>query len=392
MDSPGDEDDRVFYRPSLPPSLPVVTATVDGLLSVASKQRLFIANHADKLRLELDEEMAAEASTSALASKLDRVEARGVAPPEGEWRLNGFSIDDASVLDLVRASPDTLSNLEYVMYTKTGLLAKLAKFFKFGTSKEERTALNVADDLAYVLTVAEVVEISGHVLSMVSHALSSQSPKIGKPLVREVAFELTNSRHRGSEHSMYLLATMKHERQNAASKRKANTLNIDLSLYLHTPDILGSTGVAVNVSGDDADDIPSADVDAGELQRVLSKRGIFCSRSSSNFVVRQDIRVTSERAARVATVTTERLVDASNDSITAYFENESATFAAERAAERATIEEELRAAKRLARQEEERQREREKQEEVRRENAELMRQGVAPVGVPAEDSDEEDWW
>ena len=392
MDS-HDEDDRVFYRPSLPPSLPVVTATVDGLLSVASKQRLFIAGHADKLRLELDEEMAAEASTSALAAKLDGVETNGVAPPEGEWRLNGFSVDDASVLDLVRASPDTLSNLEYVMYTKTGLLAKLAKFFKFGTSKEERTALNVADDLAYVLTVAEVVEISGHILSLVSHALSSQSPKIGKPLVREVAFELTNSRHRGSEHSMYLLATMKHERQNAASKRKANTLNIDLSLYLHTPDILGgSIGVAVNVSGNGADDIPSADVDAGELQRVLSKRGIFCSRSSSNFVVRQDIVITSERAARVATVTTERLVDASNDSITAYFENESATFAEERAVERATIEEELRTAKRLAREEEERQSERERQEERRRQNSERMRQGVPPVGMKAYDSDEDDWW
>lgn len=404
--SEDDAEDRVFYRPSLPPSLPVVSETIDGLLSVSAKQRVFIANHADKLRLELDEELASS-STATLAfangadfdSFDDDALVGGMSPPEGEWRLNGFSLSDTAVLDLVRASPDLLSNLEYAAFTESGLLARISKFFRFGRSakKEERNALNIADDLAYVLTPAEVVEISGHLLSLVSHALSSQSPKIGKPLVREVAFELTNSRHRGHTHSMYLLALVRHERQNAASNRKANTLHIGLSLYLHTPNLLGgSTGVAVNVSGNgDVDDMPTADVDAGELQRVLAKKGVFCSRSGSDFVIRQDLAVTSERASRVAVVATERLVEASNDSLTAFFEKESSQFASERAMERKRLEEELREAKREAAEAEKMAELREAREELRRENASRIQEGRRQLvgGRPIDDaSDASDWW
>lgn len=386
-------DERVYFRPSLPPSLPVVASTIQSLVSVAAKQRLFIAGHADKLKLEMEEELAASAATSALASgsAIDGLEAAMATPPEGEWRLNGFSIDDRAVIDFVRASPDLLSNLEYFQYQKTGLLAKISKFFKFGKVREERHALNVADDLAYVLSVAEVIEINGHVLAIVSHALSSQSPKIGKPLVRELAFELSNSRHRGDQHSMYMLATVKHEQQHVASGRPANTLHVGLSLYLHKPAILGvGTGVAANVSGVDTDDVPSVDVEPGELKRVLSNKGVFCASAGSDFVLRPGSRMSSERAAKVATVAVERLVDASNDALAAFFERESEEFAMERAAQKANIEEELRDELKAEREAELAREAKEMAEIQRVENAARIRRGEEPVSKSQEG--DVDWW
>lgn len=403
MSSP---DERVYFRPSLPPSLPVVESTIESLISISAKQRIFIAAHADRLKLELEEELALDASTSALAAGVrggEGGEGAGVAgmaggaaiaPPEGEWRLNGFSLTDRAVIDFVRASPDGLSNLEYSLYQKTGFFSKLSKFFKFGTKKEDRNALNVADDLAYVLSVAEVIEINGHVLAVVSHALSTQSPKLGKPLVRELAFELVNSKHRGDQHSMYLLATVKHEQQNAASNRSANTLCVALSLYLHEPALLGqSTGAAVNVSGlDDADDVPSLDVEPGELKRILAKKGVFAASASSDFVLKPNIPMTSSRAARVATVAVERLVDASNDALTAFFENESSQFQTERAAERSILQKQLQQAKLEAEQAEAAMAARERAEEERRINAERFRNGEQPLQSAVQNSDEGDWW
>ena len=391
-DTNKDKGQRSFFRATLPPSLPIVDTTVESLIKVSAKQRLFIAKHTDRLKLEQEEELAASAATSAIAAGLDTIDAPPIAPPEGEWRLNGFSMSDMSVLDLVRASPDSLSNLEFMVFRKTGLLAKISKFFKFGSSKEERTALNVADDLAYVLSVAEVVEINGHVLALVSHALSSQTPELGKPLEREVAFELSNSKHRGSEHAMYLLALVRHEQQNAASNRLANTLHVGLGLYLHQPELLGvSTGVAVNVSGEDSDDLPSVDVDPGELKRILANKGVFCANASSDFVLKSNLSMTSERAARVATVAVERLVDASNDAITSFFEQESEEFALARIEERAEIERGIQEA-RLAEQEAERVREaREDVERVRAKNAERLLSGEPPIGeIPERETD--DWW
>lgn len=387
-----------FFRASLPPSLPIVEKTIESLVAVSAKQRLFIARHADRLKLEQEQELAATSTAAAVASGVDSIDAPPIVPPEGEWRLNGFSMSDRSVLDFVRACPDSLSNLEYHAYTKTGLLTKIARFFKLGSRKEERTALNVADDLAYVLSVAEVVEINGHVLALASHALSSQSPKLGKPLKREVAFELSNSKHRGDAHGMYLLATVRHEQQNAAANRLANTLHLGLSLYLHKPGSLGvSTGVAVNVSGETTDDLPSVDVDPGELKRILANKGVFCASASSDFVLKASLPMTSERAAKVATVAVERLVDASNDAITAFFEQEAAGFAKERRIERSEIEQGLQAARAEAIEAERARAAQERAERLRAENAERLRNGERPIGeAPGErgyrEYQEEDWW
>ena len=386
------DGEKSFFRASLPPSLPIVEETVESLVSISAKQRLFIAKHADRLKLEQEEELAASAATSAVAAGVGGIDVPPIAPPEGEWRLNGFSMSDRAVLDFVRASPDSLSNMEYHMYQKTGLISKIAKFFKFGSNREERSALNVADDLAYVLSVAEVVEVNGHVLALVSHALSSQSPELGKPLKREVAFELKNSNHRGSEHSMYLMAFVRHEQQNAAANRLANTLHVGLSLYLHSPAVLGvSTGVAVNVSGETNDDMPSVDVEPGELKRILAKKGVFCANASSDFVLKASIPMTSARAAKVATVAVERLVDAANNAITAFFEQESTEFAEERRLERAEIERGLDKARVAAREAERARLKREAAERARAQNAERLRNGEQPIGEAPEER-EDDWW
>ena len=114
-----DMEDEV-YQAQLPPTMPVVKKTVDTLVELAVKQRMFLSSHADKLKLELVKERA--------SSDLKT----------GAWYLNGFSLSDEDAIDLVRASPDTLSNLVYTNYTDTtSIWAKLTSWLRFG-AKDSR--------------------------------------------------------------------------------------------------------------------------------------------------------------------------------------------------------------------------------------------------------------
>ena len=300
-----DASEEVYETP-LPPSMPVVKATIDTIVELAVSQRLFLSQHADKLKLELVKER----------------EGRTLA--DGSWYLNGFSLTDEDAIDLVRASPDTLSNLTYTNYTDTtSIWAKLTSWLRFGSKEASRSGINVADDLAFGLAVCEVVEVAGHVLAGVSYALSNQFPRLGKPVNRKLAFELTTSAHRGRSHSMYLVADISNSAQRTASSRTSNILSANLSLYIYTPLLLkGLKGVAVNVSGRRVDDLPESDLDEAELMRVLSKKGVFVANAASNFLLDSNLEVSSERAATVTLVATERLIDSANSALTAFFQDE----------------------------------------------------------------------
>lgn len=317
-----DDDDydasEEVYETPLPPSMPVVKATIDTIVELAVSQRLFLSQHADKLKLELVKER----------------EGRTLA--DGSWYLNGFSLTDEDALDLVRASPDTLSNLTYTNYTDTtSIWAKLTSWLRFGSKEASRSGINVADDLAFGLAVCEVVEVAGHVLAGVSYAMSSQAPRLGKPLTRKLAFEMTSSLHRGRSHSMYLVADISNSAQRTASSRTSNILKANLSLYIYTPMLLnGLKGVAVNVSGRRVDDLPESGIDEAELMRVLSKKGVFVANAASNFLLDSNLEVSSQRAATVTLVATERLVDSANSALTAFFADEYAKQESIRASER----------------------------------------------------------
>jgi hypothetical protein len=305
---PGDgfEQSEEVYETPLPPTLPVVKRTIDTLVELAVKQRLFLSSHADRLKLELTKE------------RLD------TSLATGSWYLNGFSLSDEDAVDLVRASPDTLSNLLYTNYKDTtSIWAKLTKWLRFGAKDSMTTGLNVADDLAFGLTVSEVVEIAGHVLAGVSYAMTAQAPEVGKPLRRKLAFELVSSKHRGRSHSAYLLCDLIHAAQRTASGRTSATLKVDLSLFIYTPLLLGGlTGVAVNVSGTSVDDLPTTDIDQDELLAILAKKGTFVASSVSDFVLDASLEVSSERAAAVTLVSCERVVNAANTALTTFFKSE----------------------------------------------------------------------
>lgn len=292
------------YSTPLPPTLPVVKDTIDTLVALAVKQRLFLSSHADKLKLELVKE------------QLD------ASAAQGAWVLNGFTLTDEDAVDLVRASPDMLSNLTYMNYTDTtSIWTKLTSWLKFNAN--ENTGVNVADDLAFGLAVCEVVEVAGHVLAGVSYAMSSQAPSVGQPLKRKLAFELVSSKHRGRSHSMYLMCDIVHAAQRTASGRTSATLRVGLSLYIYQPLLLGGlTGVAVNISGTMDDDLPSADIDSDELNSVLAKKGTFVSSAVSDFVLDATQNVTSKRAATVTLFACKRLVNASNTALTTFFKHE----------------------------------------------------------------------
>ena len=306
--SPGvgfDEVSEVFQTP-LPPTMPVVKSTIDALVELAVKQRMFLSAHADKLKVELVKE------------RLD------TSLSEGAWFLNGFSLSDEDAIDLVRASPDSLSNLLYTNYKDTtSIWAKLTSWLRFGSNDARISGINVADDLAFGLAVCEVVEVAGHVLAGVSYAMTAQAPSIGKPLHRKLAFELVSSKHRGRSHSMYLLLDLKHAAQRTASNRTSATLKVDLSLYIYVPLLLGGlTGVAVNLSGNKTDDLPTADIDQEELTSLLAKKGTFVSSAVSDFVLDAGLEVSPQRAATVTLVACERVVNAANTALTSFFKDE----------------------------------------------------------------------
>jgi hypothetical protein len=306
---PGDgfDSQNEVYQTPLPPTMPAVKKTIDTLVELAVKQRMFLSSHADKLKIELVKER--------IDSTLS----------QGAWYLNGFSLTDEDAIDLVRASPDTLSNLMYTNYKDTpSLWAKLTSWLRFGAKDSGLDGMNVADDLAFGLAVCEVVEVAGHVLAGVSYAMSAQAPSIGKPLKRNLAFELVSSAHRGRSHSMYLLMGLKHAAQRTASGRTSGTLKVDLSLYIYAPLLLGGlTGVAVNVSGTRTDDLPEVDdFDQDELNNLLAKKGTFVASAVSDFVLDASLEVSSNRASIVTLIACERLVNAANTALTSYFQDE----------------------------------------------------------------------
>jgi hypothetical protein len=183
--------------------------------------------------------------------------------------------------------------------------------------------------------VAEVVEITGHALAATAYALSAQAPKIGKPLKRSLAFELTSSRHRGTSHSMYLTLDIEHAAQRAASNRTTNTLQLDCSLYVHEPLFLGGmSGVAVNTSGTPVDDLPEAEIDTDELRSVLSRKGTFVASSTSNFVLDNSKAVDSERVAAIALAACGRLTTAANAALSCFLDSEYRRAESVRAAKR----------------------------------------------------------
>ena len=82
------------------------------------------------------------------------------------------------------------------------------------------------------------------------------------------------------------------------------------------------TGVAVNLSGKSVDDLPTADIDQNELTALLAKKGTFVASAVSDFVLDAGLEVSSERASTVTLVACERVVNASNAALTAFFRDE----------------------------------------------------------------------
>jgi hypothetical protein len=283
--------------------LPVVKKTIDTLTSIAVKQRLFLSRHADRVKQELVKERS------------------GASLSVGQWKLTGFSLSAEDAVDLVRASPDSLSNLTYTGHTdSTNLWTKLTSWLKLGDAKA--AGMSVEDDLSFALAVNEVVECAGHTLAGVGYALSQQTPSVGGSLERSLAFELQASKHRGHSHAMYLVLDITHAAQRSTSGTVAKTLKVDTSLYVHRPMLLGGvSGVAVNTSGVEIDDLPTADVDRRELRSVLSRKGTFVASAVSDFVL-ENTEVTSERIATIAMSAVTRLVTAANTALSGFLDSE----------------------------------------------------------------------
>ena len=125
-------------------------------------------------------------------------------------------------------------------------------------------------------------------------------------------------------HALYLVSEIVHTAARIASHNSTTTLSIASSLYIYEPLLLGVLrGAAVNVSGEKVDDLPTADVSRGELHDLLSHKGRFVSSSTSDFVLDPSKAITSERAAKIATMSCDKLVAAANQVLVSFFESES---------------------------------------------------------------------
>ena len=290
------------FNDALPPTVPVTAETVDALISISTTQRMFVSEHAELVKQEI------------LKEKLDPKKAIG------EWRLAGFPLSDEDAADVVRANPDLLSSLSFTHFTEMGVWARIASWF--GYEDKDQDALNVADDLGFVVSVAEATEISGHILAAVSRAISG-TPKVGAPHKQNLAFELKSSNHRGLT-SLYLLLSTVHETRRTAGRASARALKVASSLHVFERGYLGGlTGVGVNISGaaDASKDFATADIEAAELRSILAKKAQFLGNSTSNFVLASSDD-SSKRAAAITLESTKTLLGQSNAFLTHFFEKE----------------------------------------------------------------------
>jgi len=296
-------DSADFYDEFLPPTLPVVNATVDSLAKLAVKQRMFIIDHASNVKLEMMKELSSAERT-------------------GSWYLNGFALEDQDAVDFVRACPDALSSLTFMPFQdQTTLWARITSWLEF--KSPESRIVNIVDDLGYALSIAEVIEVAGHLLAATSYTIADGAPRSGAPTRRQIAFELIASKHRGRSHALYLVSEIVHTAERIASHNSTTTLSIASSLYIYEPLLLGGLrGAAVNISGEKVDDLPTVDVSRGELHDLLSHKGRFVSSSTSDFVLDPSKAITSERAAKIATMSCDKLVAAANQALVSFFESE----------------------------------------------------------------------
>ena len=186
---------------------PLVSEFVDEIVRIRTSQSMFVSEHAARL--------AAVVSDDAALSR---------------WHLNGIEMTKREALDAVRQAPDLLSSLQQLpkeekdKFAVTKALTKL--FERLGSYSDSSEAPDLVDDLEYVVSTSEAVEVASVGLIVAFEALKNESQYEG-------GFEISSSRHRAPGHSLYAVFKVKNFTALGAYNRQVKKMETKASLFFH---------------------------------------------------------------------------------------------------------------------------------------------------------------
>jgi len=310
-DSNEDEEPSFFFRDSLPSTFQVTSNTVTNLVQLSASQRLFLTDHASTLRKQ-------EAELDRLRVQIeDGSTASSASVSSGQWSLNSIELSDQDAVDLVRTSPDIMSQLQFELFEPSsgGFLSSFKKFFSFSSTINVRES-SIATELGFSLSVEEVAEAFTAVFKTTSQTLSTP-PKSGEETFVSRLYELKSS-HRGRENSTYLLVEVEMTRRTMARGRDGLALNISTELSIYDSHLFGPELKVVSMNGNDPAGLAQSQMSRAELTDILSSDGTFLAKSNFDVVVDGEsgsgASTASERSTAASFHAVKRLVKAANES------------------------------------------------------------------------------
>ena len=191
-----------FSSVPLTPTLPIVAESIDALVQVRSVQQLFIASHALQL-------VAAEEETN--------------RPSLSRWSLHGLPLTSRDALDQVRQAPETLSFMKQMPAPNQETTRFFLDFRRFiPSTRKQATSEKKApsfDDLEFVVSTSEALEIGCKLLGLSSHIITERTPCLGSPVQTIEAHQLKSSTHRSSEGAMFLVVATERSARKTADQR-----------------------------------------------------------------------------------------------------------------------------------------------------------------------------
>lgn len=304
-----EEQETFFFTDTLPSTFQTTSDTVQNLTELAASQRLFLTDHANDLRIR-------EGELNKLRAKLEEDGPRSNASlNSGSWTLHDITLSDNDAVDVIRSSPDAMSDLQFQLFTKApaGFLASFRKFFSFSSQIDVRES-SIATEIGFSLSVAEVVEAYVSTFKTVAATLANPPKRSEEAFVSRL-YELKSS-HRGRENSVYLLVEVELTNRTMSRDREAMALNVATELNIYSSEIFGPDLPVVSMIEDDPSGLAVSGMSRAELIDVFSEEATFLAKSNVDVVVDAETgsgaATESKRASKVAFHATKRLFNAAN--------------------------------------------------------------------------------
>jgi len=305
-----EDEESFFYTDTLPSTFQTTSQTTQSIVELSATQRMFLTDHANDLRVR-------DGELTQLREKLEDdgpLASASVNP--GQWSLHDVTLSDIDAVDVIRSSPDIMSELQFQLFSPApaGFLSSFRKFFSFSSQIDVRES-SIATEIGFSLSVAEVVEAYTAILKTVSATLANP-PKLSEKAFVSRLYELKSS-HRGRDNSVYLLIEVELTNRTMSRGRDAMALNVATEFNIYNSQLFGADLPVVSMIEDDPSSLAISGMSRAELIDVLfSEDATFLSKSNLDVVVDAETGsgalAGSRRATNVAFHSTKRLVNAAN--------------------------------------------------------------------------------